>query len=388
MIKFIKAQIWSGAGWLLALCVILTSVVVIYLVLHARYPGTDHKQLDTMQLANIDNLLSAYPDTIAPKVKNDTSGKSHAFTSSQREKRDKLIFAFLKNQYDCSLDTLCLKPLDQVLLGLNVKDAKLYLTSKEIIVIDFFWFTGSRTYLEVLFWALVGVLVSLLYYVSIADGLSLKTAGDPDSGSFDPSEISGQVAKMFYAPVCALVLVLGYNLLSADNKMTDISIGKGLLLFSFICGFFSGRVMKFIDQLKNIVLPISSNGAAGNVDGAGKTAPITPANASDISVKLQLAPAVAQSPAGAGIAEGGFNTATVTLQPAAGGNSITLQAPTADQGDTFTTKQLPYGKFTLTAMMNYNNAGTVINLSASQDIEVSATTNSFDVPLDKTAATG
>ena len=35
-------------------------------------------------------------------------------------------------------------------MGLNNKDAKLYLTNQEIIVHDYFWFTGSLTYVEVI----------------------------------------------------------------------------------------------------------------------------------------------------------------------------------------------------------------------------------------------
>jgi hypothetical protein len=273
MLAFIKAKIWSGSGWLLALCVILVSVTLIYFLLHARYQGTDHKKLDASQLTNLDNVFAAYPDNNPVTGTPDTTQK----TASQREKRNQLIFVFLKNEYNNQIDSTGLKQLDQLLLGLNNKDAKSYLVNHDIIVNDFFWFTGSRSYLEVLMWALVGVLTSLIYYVSLANGQALKDAGDADTGPFDVSEIAVQVSKMFYAPVCALVLVLGYNLLNTDSKMTDISIGKGLLLFSFICGFFSGRVIKFIDRLKDLVLPISdgSAGTAANTTTTGGDTPDT-----------------------------------------------------------------------------------------------------------------
>src|SRR5882757_10462134 len=105
MIAFIKAKIWSGAGWLLTLCVILVSVIIIYFLLHRHYTGTDHKKLDPNQLANIDNLLAAFPDTVPQKLKNDSTGKRGAYILVQREKRDKLIYAFLINEYDNSIDT-------------------------------------------------------------------------------------------------------------------------------------------------------------------------------------------------------------------------------------------------------------------------------------------
>ena len=424
MISFIKAKIRSGAGWLLARCVILSVVILSYFWLHVHYTGTDHKKLDTQQLSTIDNILSENPDPVTVALKPDTSYKA---INAQRAQRDKRLAAFLQNEFDNQMDLTRWAQLDTVLTGLNNKDAKLYLTNQEIIVKDFFWFTGRSTYLEVLLWALIGVLVSLIYYVSLANGQAAKTTDeeDGDIGPFDSSEISGQVAKMFYAPICALVLVLGYSLLNSDNKMTDISMGKGLLLFSFICGFFSGRVMKFIDRLKDLVLPVSSSsstGATGSTNGTdgadsgtgasgtngtateatgttsdnniaetantGNTVTAETANGTGVTVSLQLAPEVAQSADGPDIVEGGFNTAVVTLQPAAGGSPITLAVPSEDQGANFTAKQVPSGKYTLQASMAYKNTTTVINLSASEAVEVSGASNSFELQLDKTAVSG
>jgi hypothetical protein len=451
MLAFIKAKIWSGSGWLLALCVILVSVTLIYFSLHLHYQGTDHKKLDPTQLTNLDNVFAAYPDASLATGQPDTSQK----TAFQREKRNQLIFVFLKNEYNNQIDSTGLKQLDQLLLGFNNKDAKSYLSNHDIIVNDFFWFVGARTYLEVLMWALVGVLTSLIYYVSLANGQALKDAGDADTGPFDVSEIAVQVSKMFYAPVCALILVLGYNLLNTDSKMTDISMGKGLLLFSFICGFFSGRVIKFIDRLKDLVLPVS-DGSAGTAatttdssgadtigdnkttastdtsnttyststadttatktdnastdstalipaettgtstevavvtkpDVAAETAQVPAVTAVDITVNLQLSPAASQSTDGSDIIEGGFNSAVVTLQAAEGGNVITLTPPADDQGDSFTAKDLPPGKYTLLAVMAYKKANSIINLSASQTIAISTATESVDLLLDITPANG
>ncbi len=384
MITFIKARNWKGAEWLLTLCLTLIFVTVIYFLLHLHYKGTDHKKFDTTQLADIDNVLAVYPDTVPAKLKTDTGVARNTYILSMREKRDQLLFTYFKNEYDNQVSEDRLKQLDNLLVGLGSKDVKSYLTTKELIVDDFFWFTGPLTYLEVLFWALFGVLISLIYYVSIANGQALKVAGDADTGPFDPSEISGQVSKLFYAPVCALVLVLGYNLLSADNKMTDISLGKGLLLFSFICGFFSGRVIKFIDRLKDLVLPIgATTEAADKTDSTDG-----PKNVSDVTVNLQLAPDISESPDGAAIVDGGFNSAIVTIGPAEGGDIITLTQPAEDQGASFTTKGLPFGKYTLSATMAFKKAETILNLSASQSIEVNDTLESFELALDKTATDG
>jgi hypothetical protein len=380
MLSFFKAKTWSGAGWLLTLCMLLVFIVLVYTALHLCFKGTDHKKLDSTQLLNIDNVLAAYPDTGQSVSKAPAVIKAAVV---QREKRDQALFSFLKNEYDGRIDEPRLKLLDGLLINLNNKDTKVYLTDKEIFVNDFFWFVGTGTYAEVLFWALIGVLVSLIYYVSIANRQALKVAGDADTGPFDPAEISGQVSKMFYAPVCALVLVLGYNLLSGSNsKMTDISIGKGLLLFSFISGFFSGRVMKFIDGLKDLVLPLSGtdNTTTDNSNKAdGKTA--------DITIDLHLAQAMLSAPEAADIIDGGFNSAIVTLKPKTG-DSIILDKPADDQSSEFTAIQVPQGKYTLHAAMAFKNNAGIINLEANKDIEVSDANNVFQLDLDKAAEAG
>ncbi|WP_419698362.1 hypothetical protein [Mucilaginibacter sp. NFX135] len=381
MLSFFKAKTWSGAGWLLTLCMLLVFIAMIYTGLHLCYKGTDHKKLDNTQLLNIDNVLAVYADPDSAQLASkDPAVKKMVL--AKREERDQALFNFLRNEYDGRIDEYRLKRMDDLLINLNNKDTKAYLNSLEIIVNDFFWFVGTGTYAEVLFWALIGVLVSLIYYVSIANRQALKVAGDADTGPFDPAEISGQVSKMFYAPVCALVLVLGYNLLSGSNtKMTDITIGKGLLLFSFISGFFSGRVMKFIDGLKDLVLPLSAtNSTTADSDKTNtKTA--------DITISLQLAQAMLSAPEAADIIDGGFNSAIVTLKPETG-DIITLDKPADDQSSEFTATQMPFGKYTLHATMAFKNNDTIINLAADKDIEINDANKAFQLDLDKAAEAG
>ena len=382
MLSFFKAKTWSGAGWLLTLCVLLVFIAMIYIALHLYYRGTDHKKLDNMQLLNIDNVLAVYPDPDSAQLASKDAAVKKVVLA-KREERDHALFNFLRNEYDGRIDEYRLKRMDGLLISLSNKDTKAYLTGTEIIVNDFFWFVGTGTYAEVLFWALIGVLVSLIYYVSIANRQALKVAGDADTGPFDPAEISGQVSKMFYAPVCALVLVLGYNLLSGSNsKMTDISIGKGLLLFSFISGFFSGRVMKFIDGLKDLVLPLS--GTDNTVtDNSDKTVEKT----ADITIDLQLAQAMLSAPEAADIIDSGFNAAIVTLKPETG-DSITLDKPADDQSSEFTATQVPQGKYTLHATMAFKNSAGIINLEANKDIQVTDANKVFQLDLDKATEAG
>ncbi|MDR6943347.1 hypothetical protein [Mucilaginibacter pocheonensis] len=390
MLSFIKAKMWTGAGWLLTLCVTLVLVVAIYMLLHVCYGGSDHKKLDNVQLLNIDNVLAAYPEPDSVQLKlNDPAAKKALL--AQRKERDLALFNLLKNEYNGQIQERYLKQMDSLLVNLNNKDAKTYLNGKEIIVNSFFWFVGSGTYAEVLFWSLIGVLVSLIYYVSNANGVKITQSGDADAatadtaqtGPFNKAEIPGQVSKLFYAPVCALVLVLGYDLLGdSSSKMTDISIGKGLLLFSFISGFFSGRVMKFLDKLKDLVLPIGASDSTTPTTNE----PSDNTNMVDVTVELQLASDLSSTPDGANIIDGGFNSAVVTLKPETG-DEIILDKPADDQSDSFTTKA-PAGKYTLYASMASKNGDTIVNLAASKNIEVSDSNKIFQLELDKTTGAG
>jgi hypothetical protein len=251
---------------------------------------------------------------------------------------------------------------------------------------SYFWLTGSKTYLEAWLWCLIGVFASLIYYVSIANTKSLTTAGDEDSGSFKPGEIPGQIGKMFYAPAVTIVLILGYHYLSGGNSnMIDISVNNGLIVFSFIAGFFSGRLMKFLDKLKELILPFSSS----NEPPAGTTTAPAASTGSDATVQLQLSPSLAQSPEGPDIIENGFNAAEVSLTPDSGGDPITLVNPADDQSDVFTATQVLNGKYSLKATLTYKKDDTtIINMAGQQKVEISKNGNTFTLLLDKTGDSG
>jgi hypothetical protein len=395
MFAFIKAKIWSGAGWLLTLCLVLVLVSAIYLILHSCNKGSDHKKLDNVQLLNIDNILAAYPDTNLLAGKDPVTKK---IILNLRVQRDSALTNFLQSEYNGQVNKYWADQMNKLLINLNNKDAKTYLNGKEIIVNSFFWFVGPGTYAEVLFWALIGVLTSLIYYVSNANGIKIKQTDETDSdtadtagtGPFNTAEIPGQVSKLFYAPVSALVLVFGYNLLGdSTTKMTDITMGNGLLLFSFISGFFSGRVMKFLDKLKDLILPLGSSASTTTTpDAAVDTESNTPnEKVTDVTVDLQLVPALSSTPEGADIVDLGFNSAVVTLKPETG-ELITLSKPADDQSSGFTATQVPLGKYTLQAAMASKIGNAVTNLSASTDIEVSEANKAFQLEMDKTADVG
>lgn len=364
--QFLQAKTWSGRSWLLMLCFLLSMVIIGYIVSHNIWKGKQYVQLDKQQILILNKYLNSDPTK-------STSVDSIFFF---RQQRDAYLIAFLRSEMHQQLDQKEFAQTMDLVSKMNHESVIDFLAEKKFLVHSVFWLTGNKTYAEALLWSLMGVLVSLIYYVSIANTKSLHTAGTDDSGSFDPAEISGQVAKMFYAPTCTIVLILGYQyLIDTNNSMIDISVNNGLIVFSFISGFFSGRVMRFLDRLKELVLPFGTS---------SQPTTTTTAQFADIEVSLDLSESVSKSEYGASIAEAGFNAAHVSLALKSGGAIIELMNPTDDQADTFFGKDIPYGIYILQANLSYqSDEESIVNLSASKEIEIKNLQEKVQLLLEK-----
>lgn len=369
--QFLQAKTWSGRSWLLMLCFLLSVVIIGYVVSHNIWKGKQYVQLDKQQIL----LLNKY-------LNNDQNQSSNIDSIPfYHQQRDTYLVAYLKSEMHQQLDQKEFTRTMDLVSKMNQESVIDFLAEKKFLVHSAFWLTGNRAYAEALLWSLMGVLASLIYYVSIANTKSLHTAGTDDSGSFDPAEISGQVAKMFYAPTCTIVLILGYQyLIDTNNSMIDISVNNGLIVFSFISGFFSGRVMRFLDRLKELVLPF----------GTSSQPTITQSVASgDIEVILDLSESVSKSEYGAAIAEAGFNAAMVSLEPKNGGDAIQLINPLDDQADTFLGKAVPYGKYQLKADLSFKLENeTIINLHGLKEIEIRSVKETVSIILEKVISEG
>ncbi len=258
----------------------------------------------------------------------------------------------------------------------NSRDVGIYFSKLKVKVHSYFWLSEGKAYFETILWCLLGVFTSLIFYVGIK-----TTPNDPDE-SFDINEISNQVAKMFYAPITTLVLVIGYHFIGGnDDNMIDISVNKGVILFSFLAGFYSGRVMKLLDKIKDLILPLTMVDKGGTINETKKAR---------IWVQLSLSASMAGTQEGADITESGFNAAVVTLTPSAGGEAITLSPPTEDQHDTFMADQIIFGEYKLEASYAHKDARghSIINLEGGKKIAINDTNESFSVVLEKTNYVG
>jgi len=157
--------------------------------------------------------------------------------------------------------------------------------------------------------------------------------------------------------------------------MIDISVNNGLIVFSFISGFFSGRVMRFLDRLKELVLPFGTS---------SQTTTTQSVQSGDIEVTLDLSDSVSKSEYGPSLAEAGFNASIVSLVPQKGGDVISLINPAEDQADTFFGKNIPYGTYQLQAILSHKlDDDTIINLQAQKEIEIKSVQEKISVTLEK-----
>ncbi|MHA4811766.1 hypothetical protein ACX0G9_26960 [Flavitalea flava] len=400
--SMIKAAWWTGASWLIALCVMEILLSLIYLGVHRRNNGQENNQLDAAQLKVLNSLMAIYPDAQSPtallidyrkdstkflpdstqpgkmrsvNVTADDTKKARFNDSiiALRKKRSQMIIRFLHSEFQNKTDSAQLAEIDSSMCELNTRDAGLYIADKKIFMASYFWLCGPKLYWEAFLWSLIGVITSLIYYVSLANQLKLKNAEKDDIGPFDTSEIAPQVAKMFYAPVITLVIVLGYGYFTEKSgNFINISVNHGLIVFSFMAGFYSGRLMKLLDSVKKVIFPDSSNGGAMPKQ-------------TDITLQLAFSDAITKSvdPPGADIIKAGLTASSVTLTDKSNpGNPLALKKSAAGQDGTYTGTNIPFGKYTLAANLSYDNNGNMVNLSASQEIEVSDTQKTFSLSLD------
>lgn len=364
---------WTAGKWLFVLITMLLLLIIPYIIIHNKYNyGAEYVQLTEKQVQRVSSLILL-------NASNDTDSNTTPLTAQQIS----LVVDFLNVELSGDINAAQLTEIKNYLLKVDKREATAFLTDTRYKVKSYFFLTGSATYIEVIFWALFGVIASLLFYVADA---YRKNQNDPEEG-FDPSELPYQIAKLFYAPLAVLVLVLGYGLFSGE-ELIDIDAGKGMIIFAFVGGFYSGRMMNFLDRLKDVLLPgnDTSTQKQGTSPGAGNSN--NNSNMADVQVKLSLDGTLLTDAQKANIAEAGWNKGVVTLQPDAG-DVIVLSVPKNDQDDTFTGTAIPFGHYLLKAAFSLaDDDRSIINLEGSADVEISQSPVKVDVQMKKSDAVG
>jgi hypothetical protein len=320
--------------WFRDLVCLITVLAMVYVGLHVRLSNESYNyeynklSQDQMQLVNRIYLDGQTTDT-SKKV------KAAAMQASATR-----IMAYMDNIFDGEIERAQTRQVAAFLSSSNAQEATAYLNGTRFKVHSYFWLVGPAVYWEVVFCALFGVICNLLFVLGAVGSNSTTDLANPET-QFDSSEILGQVAKIIYAPICTLALVLGYNFIKGQN-IVDIDSSKGLLVFGFIGGYYSSRVISLMDRLKDVILPNSGTAALAPA-GA-------PAMIQQVKISLALDPSV--PPNVAAVATGpALNSATVQITMAGTTSTIKGTHVAGDPDGMFTLLSVMTGTYTLTATL-------------------------------------
>ncbi len=201
---------------------------------------------------NNDGFLDSYPEEDEPNTYLSEFPVNNNFSNlSERESlklRAQKVLIYIKSQYGAVLDEDQMSTIEEYIMTFNARELGIFLADYKLKVQSYFWLTGRMVYAEVIFWVLVGVLCSLLFSV----GKQVRRGKD----SFNHRDIIYQVARLFYAPFAAILLVLAYSYLK-NNTTLNIEANESILIIAFLVGLYSGVIMELFDRLKNMMLNIN-----------------------------------------------------------------------------------------------------------------------------------
>lgn len=265
-ISLFKAGYWTAKKWFTLLVIILVIWTGIYIVAHSSsgFKGYEYTRFTTSEIKQINRILN--PELIAAghaKTNNlppatDSNGIiiSEPVTAEQNNiaapcdlpcRINKATF-FINGEFDNKIMPGQLNEIRNYINTFGPQEAGIFLVDYKVKVLSYFWLTGRMAYLEIVFWTIIGVLCSLLF--AIGSVVRKKS----DEQDFNSNEIIYQVAKIFYAPFTAIIIILAYTYVTSGLTL-NINAGEGIIVFAFITGFYSGRVMNFLDKLKQLLIP-------------------------------------------------------------------------------------------------------------------------------------
>jgi len=283
----------------------------------------------------------------------------------KKTKRDSIITAhiddikFMLLRHYNRVDTTDLRELTQHYKSLLPKASYSQIESERLKVRSYFFLTGSRAYFEIVCWTIFGVLASLLYYVS-------AVIRDKET-TFDPEQIPSQLSKLFYAPLVTLIIIFGYQQFTTGGIEIDTS--KGILIVSFLLGFYSGRAMELLNRAKEVVLPYTSTLLPGD------TLTSTSGNFSAIIVNLNVDPNGLPRESDFELISNQLPNAEVKLIDTVTEETTLLTNGGDDQDATFAAKAIKPGNYKLVGELTTEEglhliAEELIDLTQSQTIDL------------------
>jgi hypothetical protein len=258
----------TAGRWFTFLIFFLFVWVGLYLYTHQQSVRTGY-QVTQFSSAHIDQLNrilynASIPVAQAPLIKDtarqagDTSSSdsTKAIAASQQPtyimvcddscKINKALL-YVRTEFDGKLQKEEETVIKDYIKTYSAQEVGSLLAQLQLKVSSYFWLSGPWMYLEMMFWVIFGVICSNLFSL----GNLGRTRG---FAAFDSKEVPYQIAKFFYAPFCAIIIMLGYNYVK-HNEVVEVNATEGMIVVAFIIGLFSGRMMSFLERFKDALLP-------------------------------------------------------------------------------------------------------------------------------------
>lgn len=272
-----NASFWNAKRWFAFLSALLVLWVVVYLYAHSTsgYRGNEYVSFDKVQIRQLNRILTTETTNLpvvatntrtsddTGSVTEETYPLSEATLPPQKYRKENVAttpvcdldcrtekaLIYIQGEFENDVAEGQLATVKEYIKTFGAEEVGIFLADYKLKVKSYFWLTGTLVYVEIIFWVIIGVICSLLF--------ALGNAVKRESG-FKPNEIIYQIAKLFYAPFSAIIIVLAYSYFKNDTTL-NIDANEGVIVFAFIVGLYSGRVMGFLDKLKQLLLPDGSN---------------------------------------------------------------------------------------------------------------------------------
>lgn len=276
-----KANYWTAKRWFTTLVVLLMAWGGVYVLLHAdeERKGYEYVSFSKNQIRQINGILttessilqsfddqqvaasandSLYPlseSTPAPDKYQTEAATHSAYTPCNLECRTDKVMLYINSEYENGISDDQLATIRKYISTFGPEQVGIFLADHKVKVRSYFWLTGPSVYIEIIFWVIFGVICSLLFSVG-------NVVRRTDKAGFNSNQIIYQVAKLFYAPFSAIIIVLAYSYFKNSTTL-NIDASEGVIVFAFVAGLYSGRVMNFFDKAKQVLLPSGSHEVNG-----------------------------------------------------------------------------------------------------------------------------
>lgn len=274
----LKANYWTAKKWFTVLIVLLVAWGALYAIMHGDegHLGYEYVSFSKNQIRQINRLLttessilqgednniaadnantdSLYPLSEATPIPEKYQGSANTVqtTTCDLDCRTEKVILFLNSEFEGDISQDQLNTIRKYIKTFGPDQVGIFLADHKVKVRSYFWLTGAYVYVEIVFWVIFGVICSLLFSV----GNVVRRVGR--NGGFNPNEIIYQVAKLFYAPFSAIIIVLAYSYFK-NSATLNIDASEAVIVFAFLAGLYSGRVMNFFDKAKQVLLPANVN---------------------------------------------------------------------------------------------------------------------------------